>query len=326
MGRTLMRAALVEQLEGPASVVVREVEEPPADPTKVRIDVAAAGISWPDTLMTRGMYQTKPDLPFAPGAEVAGVVRTAPSDSGFAPGQRVAAFPRVGGFCSVLDVEPALVLPLPDEVSFEAGCAIPMNYLTMHFGLRRRGALQAGETVLVHGAAGGIGTAALQLCRGFGARTIAVVSNSEKVDVAREAGADEVVLADGFKDAALELTAGRGVDMVVDPVGGDRFTDSLRSLAPLGRLLVIGFTGGEVPTVKVNRLLLRNISVIGVGWGAYFDTHPELAHEQWPEMVPLMRDGTIAPLISERYALQDVTTALIAMEQRRTLGKAVLLF
>ena len=159
---------------------------------------------------------------------------------------------------------------LPDSVSFEAGAGLLFNDLTVHFALRTRGRLRRGETVLVHGAAGGIGTSTLRLAPAFGAaRTIAVVSTEDKVDVARAAGATDVVLADGFKDAVKELTDGRGVDIVVDPVGGDRFTDSLRSLAPGGRLLVIGFTGGEIPTVKVNRLLLNNVDAVGVGWGAW---------------------------------------------------------
>jgi NADPH2:quinone reductase len=321
-----MRAALVERLDGPASIAVRDMAEPPPDATKVRIDVVAAGVSWPDTLLTRGLYQIKPDLPFAPGAEVAGVVRSAPAGSGLIPGQRVAAFTTVGGFSSVVDVAPNLVFALPEEVSFESGCAIPMNYLTMHFGLRYRGAVREGETVLVQGASGGIGTAALQLLRGYGLRSIAVVSSPEKAETARLAGADEVVLAEGFKDAVLELTNGRGVDVVVDPAGGDRFTDSLRSLASLGRLLVIGFTGGEVPTVKVNRLLLNNIAVVGVGFGAYLAQHPDLAQAHWQELIPFMRDGVIAPVLSATYPLEDVAQALMDMEERRAVGKSVLLF
>ena len=160
-------------------------------------------------------------------------------------------------------------------MSFEAGAGLLFNDLTVHCALRTRGRLAPGESVLVHGAAGGIGTSTLRLATAWGAaRTIAVVSTEDKADVARAAGATDVVLADGFKDAVKELTGGRGVDVVVDPVGGDRFTDSLRSLAPGGRLLVIGFTGGEIPTVKVNRLLLNNVDAVGVGWGAWAATHP----------------------------------------------------
>ena len=242
---------------------VVDLPEPTGD--GVVIDVAAAGVCFPDVLLTRGQYQITPDLPFVPGSEVAGVVRSAAVSSGFAAGDRVAAFPFLGGFAEVVEADAAMVFPLPDEVTFEQGAALPMNYLTCHFALRERGGLREGETVLVHGAAGGIGTAAVQLAAAWGARVIAVVSSADKGEVARAAGAHEVVLAEGFRDAVAGLTNRRGVDVVVDPVGGDRFTDSLRSLAPGGRLLVIGFTAGSIPEVKVNRLLLGNISVVGSG-------------------------------------------------------------
>lgn len=185
---------------------------------------------------------------------------------------------------------------LPDNVSFEAGAGLLFNDLTVYFALTVRGRLQQGETVLVHGAAGGIGTSALRLAPVLGAsRTIAVVSTDEKGHIATAAGATDVVLTEGFKDAVKELTDGRGVDIVVDPVGGDRFTDSLRSLAPGGRLLVVGFTGGEIPTVKVNRLLLNNIDVVGVGWGAWAGTHPGALAEQWAAVERLLSSGRLPP-------------------------------
>ena len=199
-----------------------------------------------------------------------------PPDAHVAEGDRVAGLTMLyGAMAEVVVLQPEFVFKLPDSVSFEAGAGLLFNDLTMHFALRTRGRLAEGETVLVHGAAGGIGTSTLRLAPAFGAsRTIAVVSSEAKVAIAKAAGASDVVLADGFKDAVKELTDGRGVDIVVDPVGGDRFTDSLRSLAPGGRLLVIGFTGGEIPTVKVNRLLLNNVDAVGVGWGAWTLTHP----------------------------------------------------
>ena len=230
-----MRAAQVTRLDGPSSVEVVDLPEPEGDATQVVIDVAAAGICFPDVLLTRGRYQVTPDLPFVPGSEVAGRVRSAPAGSGFEEGDRVAAFPFLGGFAEVVAAPPTHVFPLPERVTFEQGAALPMNYLTCHFALRERGHLREGETVLVHGAAGGIGTAALQLARAWGARTIAVVSTDDKAEVARGAGADDVVLADGFRAAVTDLTGGRGADVVVDPVGGDRFTDSLRALAHAGR-------------------------------------------------------------------------------------------
>ncbi|GAA0234585.1 NADPH:quinone oxidoreductase family protein [Cryptosporangium japonicum] len=316
-----MRAVQITSLNGPAALEVVTVDEPAAGPEDVVIDVHVAGVTFPEVLQSRGEYQLKPPLPFVPGSEVAGVVRSGP---GFAPGQRVAAFPALGGFAEVVTARPAQVFPLPDAVSFEAGAALPMNYLTVHFGLVRRGQLRAGETVLVHGAAGGVGTAAVQLASALGARVIAVVSTKDKIDTARAAGADEVILADGFKDAAKELTGGHGVDLVVDPVGGDRFTDSLRSLAREGRLLVIGFTGGEIPQVKVNRLLLNNISVVGVGWGAFWVPQPEYLQEQWADLAPLLAAGKLEPVLGRSFPLEEAGRALLELDERRATGKVLL--
>ena len=234
------------------------------------------GWRFPTRCRPAGYTSTRPQLPYVPGAEVAGVVRSAPADAHVRAGDRVAALTMLSGAMAEVVALPAdRVFKLPDSVSFEAGAGLLFNDLTVHCALRTRGRLTPGETVLVHGAAGGVGTSTLRLAPAFGAaRTIAVVSTEAKAEVARAAGATEVVMADGFKDAVKQLTDGRGVDVVVDPVGGDRFTDSLRSLAPGGRLLVIGFTGGDIPTVKVNRLLLNNVDAVGVGWGAWAGTHP----------------------------------------------------
>lgn len=320
-----MRAVQVTRLEGPEALSVAEVPEPEAGGDAVVVEVRAAGVSFPDLLLSRGLYQLRPELPFVPGGEVGGVVRSAPARSGFSAGDRVAAVPGLGGFAEAVAVRPEAVFHLPASVSFEAGAALPMNYLTMHFGLFRRGRLVADETVLVHGAAGGIGTAAVQLASAIGARVLAVVSSEAKAAVARAAGASEVVEAAGFKEAVLTLTEGRGVDMVVDPVGGDRFTDSLRSLATEGRLLVLGFTGGDIPTVKVNRLLLNNISVVGVGWGAFWTRRPSYLHEQWEELVPLLAEGRLDPPIGGRLPLEEAGAALSALERREAQGKILLL-
>ncbi|MGY1603879.1 NADPH:quinone oxidoreductase family protein [Geodermatophilus sp. SYSU D00815] len=318
-----MRAVQIATLDGPRAAQLAEVPEP-ADEDRVLVDVHVAGVTFPEVLLSRGAYQLKPELPFVPGSEVAGTVRRAPEGSGFAPGQRVAAFPGFGGFAEVVAADPRFVFPLPDSTSFEQGAALPMNYLTMHFALTRRGGVRSGESVLVHGAAGGLGTAAIQLAKAYGARVLAVVSTEDKGEVARTAGADDVVLADGFRDRVKELTGGRGVDVVVDPVGGDRFTDSLRSLAREGRLLVLGFTGGEIPTVRVNRLLLNNISVLGVGWGAFWSGEPGYVAEQWRELLPLLEKGALDPVLGSTHDLADAAAAIAELEERRATGKVLL--
>ena len=244
----------------------------------VVVDVHAAGVSFPEVLQTRGEYQFKPPLPFVPGSEVGGVVRAAPDGAAVAPGDRVAAFCMLGGVRRGRRSRPSSsCFPLPDELDFAQGAALVLNYHTAYFALKLRGRLAEGEWVLVHGARRRRRDRRRSRSRtGLGARTIAVVSSDEKEAVAREAGADEVVRSDGpWKDEAKELSGG-GVDVVLDPVGGDRFTDSIRSLREGGRVVVVGFTGGSIPEVRVNRLLLGNTEVIGAGWGAYVMAKPEV--------------------------------------------------
>ncbi len=322
----MMRAARVTRLDGPDAIEVADVDEPAGDGSTVVVDVHAAGVAFPDALLTRGLYQYRPDPPFVLGAEVAGVVRSAPSGAHVRPGDRVVGLTMLtGGMAEVAVLAPDRVFALPDNVSLEAGAGLLFNDLTMYFALTVRGRLQAGETVLVHGAAGGIGTSTLRLASVLGAsRVIAVVGAQDKADVATAAGATDVVLADGFKDAVQDLTQGRGVDIVADPVGGDRFTDSLRSLAPGGRLLVIGFTGGEIPTVKVNRLLLNNIDVVGVGWGAWTATHPDALAEQWSGLQRLLSSGQLAAPAPVVYPLAEVAAAVASLENRTARGKVVL--
>lgn len=320
-----MRAAQITRLDGPSAVQVTEIDEP-AGGDGVVIDVHAAGVAFPDALLTRGLYQYRPELPCTPGAEVAGVVRSAPAGAHVSAGDRVLGLTMLsGGMAEVVALPPDRVFALPDSVSFESGAGILFNDMTVHFALRTRGRLADGETVLVHGAAGGIGTSALRLAPALGAaRTIAVVSTEEKAEIARAAGASNVVLVAGFRDAVKELTGGRGVDIVVDPVGGDRFTDSLRSLAVGGRLLVIGFTGGEIPTVKVNRLLLNNIDVVGAGWGAWTFSHPGYVAEQWAELAPLLTSGAVLPPAPDVYPLEQAGEAIASLENRSAKGKVVL--
>lgn len=317
-----MRAAVISDLQGPNAVRLEEVDPPLPGPGEVLIEVYAAGLAFPEVLQTRGLYQLKPELPFVPGAEVAGVVLSCPPDSGLAVGQRVVALPLLGGLAEQVCARSDLVFPLPDSIGFEQGAAMLFNYGTAYFSLVERGQLAVGESVLVHGAAGGVGTAAIQTAKAFGAgRVVAVTSTDDKGKVALAAGADEYVLAEGFKDAVLGVGP---VDIVVDPVGGDRFTDSLRCLAEDGRLLVIGFTAGEIPQVRVNRLLLNNVSVVGVGWGGYVLPKIGYVAGEWAAMLPHVESGALSPVVGVAYALDDVVNALEAIEQRQAHGKVVL--
>ncbi|MBV9514375.1 MAG: NADPH:quinone oxidoreductase family protein [Mycobacteriaceae bacterium] len=318
-----MRAARVMRLDGPDAIEIGDIDEPLGD--GVVVEVHAAGVAFPDALLSRGLYQYKLEPPFVVGAEIAGVVRSAPDGSHVAAGDRVVGLTMIGGgMAEIAILDPQRVFRLPDNVSFEAGAGLLFNDLTVYFALTVRGRLAEGETVLVHGAAGGIGTSTLRIAPVLGAaRTIAVVSTEDKRQVATAAGATDVVLAEGFKDAVKSLTGGRGVDIVMDPVGGDRFTDSLRALAPAGRLLVVGFTGGEIPTVKVNRLLLNNIDVVGVGWGAWGLTHPGALQEQWADLEKLLSSGTLAAPEPVVYPLEEAGAAVASLENRSAKGKVV---
>jgi NADPH2:quinone reductase len=257
---------------------------------------------------------------------VAGTVRSAPEGAGVHEGDRVAAFCALGGFAEVAVAPEFLTFPLSDALDFGQGAGLVLNYHTAWFALRLRGRLTEGETVLVHGAAGGVGTAALQVAKGLGARAIAVVSTDHKEQVAREAGADEVVRSDGsWKDEAKELSGG-GVDVVLDPVGGDRFLDSLRSLGEGGRLVVVGFTGGSIPEVKVNRLLLNNTEVVGAGWGAYVMPKPDLNREIGTAVNRLVDDGFVRPIVGARFRPEQAADALRLIDERGATGKVVLEF
>ena len=319
-----MRAQQIVSLDGPDGLHLSDVDEP-AGGDQVVIDVAAAGVSFPDLLMSRGQYQSKPPLPFIPGVEVAGTVCAAPEGTGLHSGDRVMAITWLGGFAERVAADPARTWPVPQRLSLEAAAGFPMNYHTAHFALARRGRLRTGETVAVHGAAGGLGSAAVQVARGLGARVIAVVSSDEKAALARRAGAEHVVdTRSSWQDDLRSLTDGRGVDLILDPVGGDRFDASLRCLAPEGRLIVVGFTEGRIPTVQVNRLLFRNIEVAGAAWGAFLAVDPALLQTTQRALEALIEAGAVAPIVGATFALAEAADALRMLDERRAVGKVVL--
>ncbi|MFL5354106.1 NADPH:quinone oxidoreductase family protein [Archangium sp.] len=319
-----MRAVQLERLEGPEGLKLVDMPEPEAG-DQVLIDVRAAGVSFPDLLLTKGQYQVKPPVPFIPGVEVAGVVRSAPAGAGVKAGERVMAFTMFGGWADVVAAAPELTFRIPEGWSFEAAAGTVMNYHTAHFALHRRGRLKAGETVLVHGAAGGVGTATIQVARGAGTRVFAVVSSEEKAEVARTAGADKAFLLSGdWVSQVKDATRGKGVDVVMDPVGGDVFDLSLKCLAPEGRLLVVGFAGGRISEVKVNRLLLKNVDVVGVAWGAFIMQEPALTAEIAKGLAALADKGFVEPVVGQVFPLEQAAQALRELDSRKATGKVVL--
>jgi NADPH2:quinone reductase len=312
-----MRAVVVEELSGPDGLRVADVPEPQgahpgSEGGRLLLEVHATGVSFPDLLQSRGEYQLSVPVPFVTGGEVAGIVRDAAPESGFVPGQRVAGLVHYGGMAE-----------LALGMSFAEGAALYLNDTTAWLAIDRAG-VREGETVLVHGAAGGVGTAALDLLRTRGARSIAVVSSDEKERVAREMGAGEVVRSTGpWLEDVRALTGGNGVEVVLDPVGGERFTDSLRSLDIGGRLVVIGFTGGSIPTVKVNRLLLRNLTVLGIGMEPLDRRFPGTIRRISDAVQSLAQQRKLRPLVGRRVALEDGAEALRILDRREAVGKVV---
>jgi NADPH2:quinone reductase len=320
----------ITELTGPATAL-KLVDLPDPEPSHmftpgqgIVVEVQAAGVSFPEVLQTRGEYQFKPPLPFVPGSEVAGVVREASNEAPLKQGDRVAAFCMLGGFAEAAVAPGHFCFPLPESLEFAQGAGLVLNYHTAYFALKIRGRLKEGETVLVHGAAGGVGTAVLQMAKGLGASTIGVVSSEAKEQVAGEAGADHVLRADGpWREEAKEVSGG-GVNLVLDPVGGERFTDSLRSLAEGGRVVIVGFTGGSIPEVKVNRLLLNNTEVIGAGWGAYVMSKPDVVREIGAQVARLIDEGLVRPIVGARFPLERAAEALELIDERGAVGKVVL--
>jgi NADPH2:quinone reductase len=321
-----MRVQELQDLVGPDGLELVDRPDPLETGDDVIIDVRAAGVSFPELLYTYGRYQDRRQPPFVPGVEVAGVVRWAPPGTRFAVGDRVAACTFFGGFAERATASPDFAFPLADTLDFRQGAALVLNYQTAHFCLSHRARVGAGDTVLVHGAAGGVGTAALQVIAGLGAHAIAVVSSLAKRDFvqAHVPDATIVLLSDSWAAEVRELTGGRGVDAVFDPVGGDRFTDSLRVLAPEGRVIVVGFADGKIPEVKVNRLLLNNIGVVGAAWGEFARADPPVSRAIGDDLDVMARAGVVAPIVGPSFPLERAADALRELESRRALGKVVL--
>ena len=321
-----MKALVARELSGPSGLIYTDIEDTAdaVDQNSVVVDVGAAGVSFPDLLLLRGEYQLRLEPPFVPGMEVAGVVRAAPYESEFKPGQRVTALAMLGGWAERVVVPPSYLTQTPDDLDDAEAVALLGNYQTMYFALAKRGGLRSGETVLVLGSAGGVGTAAVQIAKALGAKVIAMVHRPQAVEFVESLGADVVLpLTNGWLEAVKEHTGGHGVDLVVDPIGGDSFDDAIRALAIEGRLLVIGFAAGGIPTVKVNRLLLRNVSVIGVGYGEFVNRKPGSQSVFAFGVTELVKAG-LRPPPPVRFPLAKGADALESLASGGVQGKLVL--
>jgi NADPH2:quinone reductase len=321
-----MRAVVFDGWTAPSALAVREAPEPVAGPGSLVVDVRAAGCNFFDILMVQGQYQVKPPCPFVPGAELAGTVREVGAGvDRFAPGDRVFASVGLGAVAERAQVPAVATWKMPAGMSFEEAAGLPIVYPTSYAGLVFRAGLRAGETVLVHAAAGGVGIAAVQIAKALGARVIATAGGAEKLAVAREAGADELIdyRADDWVEAVKRATGGRGADVIYDSVGGDVTDKSLKCIAWNGRLLVIGFASGDIPSVRLNRVLLKNIAIVGLHWGAHVQHEPARIGETFAALFDLYAQGKIRPVVFGRYGLEELPAALEALGSRRSYGKIV---
>jgi NADPH2:quinone reductase len=322
-----MKTWQVPQFCEPDQMVFTDVPAPQPGEGEVLIRNRAAGVNFFDVLQIQGKYQSKPSFPFTVGAEVAGVIETVgPGVKQFRAGDRVLAFTLSGGYAEYSLAPAWKTFRIPDDLNFAEAAALPVVYQTSYFALSHRGGLRSGEWLLVHAGASGVGMAAIQLGLCFGARVIATAGSAPKLDFCRELGAEQALsyAGDDWVEQVKEIAGGRGADVIYDPVGGDAFDLSTKCLAPDGRLLVVGFASGRIPTIAVNRLLLKNISVVGVFWGRHVQEHPEYLAQTQEALFKLYRSGKLRPVVSRQYPLADALRALDDIAQRRVLGKAVL--
>jgi NADPH2:quinone reductase len=323
-----MRALVIDRLMEPSEVRVGALPVPEPGEGEVLVRVEAAACNFSDILLLQGRYQEKPAHPFVLGREMAGVVvGRGRSAQRFRQGNRVLAATGLGAFAEYVAIPERLAHPLPESMSFEAGAALPIVYPTSYAALVDRAAVQPGEVVLVHAAAGGVGLAAVQIAKALGARVIATAGGPEKLEIARQAGADIGVdyKREDFVEAVEAATDGAGADVIYDSVGGDTFDRSLRCIAWNGRLVVVGFASGRIPEVAANRILLKNIAVTGIHWPAYAEHDPGRVDAVFAELFALAEGGGIAPLIGARYALDEAGVALGELASRRSVGKIVLI-
>lgn len=320
-----MRAFQLHAYDGPTALRLDEVPDPVGDAETAVVEVKAIGINFPDLLLTKGQYQRKPATPFTPGCEVAGVIRSAPAGSGWSTGDRVMAFVWDGSYAEAVAIPVRSLVRIPDDMGFDVAAGLVVNHHTVHFALARRGHVVAGEQVLVMGAGGGIGSAAVQVAKGLGARVIAGVAGEHESTVAKESGADDVIiLEEGFSKQVRDLTDGEGVDAILDPLGDWLFDEGVRALASEGRILVIGFAAGGIPSLKTNRLLLRNVSAVGVAWGATLDKDPGLLAWGAEALHRMYAEGSVRPQLGHRFTFDEIPVALQRLDAHEIRGKAII--
>lgn len=321
-----MRAAVLTELSGPDGLQIQEIPDPTPGPGQVLLRVRACGINFADVLITQGLYQEKPPLPFVPGMEVSGdILAVGEGVTHLRPGQRVAALSGLGGLAEKVVVSADRVVPIPDDMPYEVAAGFLVAYGTAHVGLDHRARLLPGEVVLVHGAAGGVGLAAVEVAKAMGATVIATASTPEKMELAAQHGADYTInyREEDFRQRVKELTDGRGADVVFDPVGGPVFEQSLRCIAWEGRLLVIGFASGKIPSVPAGLVLVKNCAVVGLYWGAYADRDPMVLTDSLATLFRWYEEGRLHPHVSATYPLEQAGDALRALQRREARGKIV---
>ncbi len=322
-----MKAIVCHELSGLAALRLEDVPEPRPRPGQVRVRVRACGINFADSLIARGQYQTQPEPPFSPGFEVAGdILDVGEGVTDFRAGDRVIAITPHGGYAEQVVANVDRCVPMPATMPYEQGAAFPVVFGTSHIALWHRARLRAGETLVVHGASGGVGLTAVAIGKQLGATVIATASSPEKLAVAQEHGADYLIdtRREDVRSRIKELTGGRGADVIYDPVGGELFAASLRAIAFEGRILVIGFAGGTVPQIPANHLLVKNVDVIGLNWPAYAERHPQLMTASFRTLMDWYLTGAIRPYISAIYPLERAVDALEQVVARKSTGKVVI--
>jgi len=323
-----MKSVVCTKLGDPKLLEIKEVDIPNPHDDEVLIKVDAAGVNYPDALLVQGKYQVVVEPPFTPGNEVCGYVEQVGKDVDLKKGMKVIGLPEIGGFSEYVSINKNLVIPISDNINSLAGASLPINYGTTYYALKRRAKAPSGESLLILGASGGVGTASIQLGKILGLTTIAAVGSSEKEEYVKSLGVDHVIRYDkeNLKESAKKLTGGKGVDIVVDPVGGNVTEEALRATAWNGRLLVIGFAQGEIPKIPLNITLVKGVSIVGVWWGRWTQTSPKETAEDFKELIGFINEGKLNINPKNVYSIQEVSTAMDNFLNRKNIGKTVIKF